>query len=239
MKRKFLKKKYERKLLRRAFGIKENRDFLLAHLKKEWEAVEEHVARDRKKRALYDMAQKTGMAVGFALLGMAALGGALSIAAVAPNMLAAFSRLGGRRRYFHKKDLAWRVRYFRRRGYVRVAKDAVGNTEIRLTNLGREQVVRQALGDLKIQWQDRWDGIWRIVLFDIPERNKWAREGMRESLKRMGFYPLQKSTFIFPYPCRDEVMFLRSLYGIGNAVRFIETSSLETDHDAKEFFSLA
>ena len=110
--------------------------------------------------------------------------------------------------------------------------------EIRLTELRKMQVVRRALRDLRIASQEQWDGIWRVVLFDIPERNKWAREGMRESLKRIGFYRIQKSTFVFPYPCREEIKFLRNLYDIGQTIRFLETSALDTDRDARQFFAL-
>jgi len=84
-----------------------------------------------------------------------------------------------------------------------------------------------------------WDGIWRVVIFDIPERYKWAREGIREALKRGGFYPLQKSTFVSPYPCRGEIEFLERIYNIRGYLRFIETHALSADDDIKDFFGLA
>ncbi|MEK7099075.1 MAG: hypothetical protein AAB916_00995 [Patescibacteria group bacterium] len=239
MMKKLRKRKYEKKLFQRVIGIRGNRDVLLAHLKKEWEEIEKEVARDQRKRKRYDTAQQAGITLGFTLLGIAALCGVVFVSAVAPNVLSAFGRLGRHRRYFRKKDFMAQLYAFRQRGYVEAVKDDEGCMEIRLTEMGKIQVVKRALGDLRIAPQEQWDGIWRVVLFDIPERNKWAREGMRQSLKRMGFYPLQKSTFVFPYPCREEVAFLRNLYDIGHSVRFIETNLLDTDSDAKDFFSLS
>lgn len=66
--------------------------------------------------------------------------------------------------------------------------------------------------------------------FDIPLRNKWAREGFREKLKSMGFYPLQKSVFIIPHPCKKEIDFLCGLYNIRGNVRLVETKSIGDDN---------
>ena len=230
-----MRRKYEKKLLRRA-DARENRAFLLAHLKKEWEATEAAIEKDKRKRKLYEVAQETGRALGFIILGMTAVCGVLLVGAVAPNIFSAFSRFARHRRYFDKSNFKQRVRYFRRRGYLEVAEDDDGGMELKLTDLGKQQVVKRALGDLRIAPQGRWDGIWRVVLFDIPERNRWARTGMRESLKRMGFYRFQKSAFVFPYPCRDDIEFLKKLYGVGSAIRFIETGSMDTDDDVRTFF---
>lgn len=219
--------------------MKENRAFLLAHLKKEWETMGSAIERSRRKQKLSDIAQKTGTALGFIILGMAAVCGVLFVGAVAPKIFSVFSRSGKHRRYFDKNDFEKQVRYFRRRGYLEVVKDDEGGMELQLTALGHEQVVRRVLGELRIAPQEHWDGLWRMVMFDIPERNKWAREGIRDSLKRMGFYQLQKSVFVFPYPCREEIDFLRKLYDIGNAVRFTETAVLAADADIKAFFSLS
>lgn len=174
--------------------------------------------------------------MGFTILGLAAVCGVVFVGAVAPNIFSAFGRLGRHRRFFDKKDFTERVRYFQRRGYLKVGKDDDGGMEIELTVRGEEQMIKRALGELRIAPQERWDGIWRIVLFDIPERHRWARVGIRDALKRMGFYRLQKSVFVFPYPCREEIDFLTRLYDVGRAIRFIETTSLEADDDARAFF---
>ena len=56
------------------------------------------------------------------------------------------------------------------------------------------------------------DGEWRIVIFDIPEKFKKAREALRMKLKELGFLELQKSVFIFPYECEDEINFIVEVF---------------------------
>lgn len=230
-----LKRKYEKKLLYRT-RMRQNRDFLVAHLKKEWENIEAAVKKDKSKRRLYDTVQKTGAALGFVMLGMAAVCGVVVIAAVAPNIFSAFGRFGRQRRYFRKTDFTKQLYHFRRRGYLAIKRSGPDTMELRLTDAGRSHVIKRALGDLCIEPQERWDGIWRVLLFDIPERKRWARTGMRESLKRMGFYRFQKSAFVFPYPCREEIEFLTRLYDVQSAVRFIETNAASQDDDMRAFF---
>ena len=237
--KKFFKRKYERRLGDRAIGNKENRQFILDHLKNEWEEIEKTIARDRQREKLYRTAKEYGEVLGLTLLGMAAVCGVLVVGVVAPNVFSAFGRLNGRRRYFDKQSLQERMHYYNRRGYVRVRKDSKEKTmEIELTSLGEKKVLKHALANLKVIIPEKWDGVWRIVIFDIAEKNRWARGGLREYLKRMGFFPLQKSTFAFPYPCRKEIVFLCRLYGVGNQLRYIETSDISFDEDLKQFFSL-
>lgn len=45
-----------------------------------------------------------------------------------------------------------------------------------------------------------WDGMWRIVLIDIPEDRKSEREAVRYLLKKAGFVCLKNSAWISPFP---------------------------------------
>ncbi len=236
---KIFKRKYKKKLMGRLTEMGENRAFLLKRLKREWEEVEKTIERDRKRQKLYDTAKEYGEVLGLTLLAMAAVCGVLIIGAVAPNIFSAFGRFGSHRRYFDKNSFQDRVYYYKRRGYIKVKRDVEDKTlEIKLTKKGEEKLISHTLGNLKISPQKKWDGIWRIVIFDIPEKNKWSRDGVRECLKRMGFYPLQKSTFATPHPCAEEIGFLGRLYNAENHIRLIETSNISFDGDLRDFFGL-
>ncbi len=50
-----------------------------------------------------------------------------------------------------------------------------------------------------------WDKKWRVVIFDIPQEFHRQRIRFRQKLKNMGFYMLQKSVFIYPYSCDEEL----------------------------------
>ena len=97
-------------------------------------------------------------------------------------------------------------------------------------------MLRHALNQLKIKPQTIWDGIWRIVIFDIPNRHKWSRDALRGRLRIMGFYQLQKSVFVYPFPCDKEVAFIASLFNARSYLRLIKTDTIEHDDDLREFF---
>jgi phenylacetic acid degradation operon negative regulatory protein len=45
----------------------------------------------------------------------------------------------------------------------------------------------------------RWDGLWRLVIYDIPERFKYRRDTLRDFLKELGFGKVQESCWVSPY----------------------------------------
>ncbi len=227
------KRAYEKKLEAR---LAAHEPFLVGRLQKEWDAME----RTRRREEFRDMTKRTGIVIGKTLLVLAALGGIAVIAAVAPNIFAAFGRIGGRRRFFTGHALRRQLQYLERCGYARVKKENAEDeiAEVRLTEFGNRKVIAHAFGELKITPPARWDGRWRMVTFDIPNRHKWAREGLREKLKLMGFFFLQKSVFIFPYPCEEEIVFLADIYDIQQYVRYVETDSLSPEDDLLGHFAL-
>jgi len=72
----------------------------------------------------------------------------------------------------------------------------------RLTESGR----LLALGgrDPVAQWNRNWDGIWRMVIFDIPVLRSVERDNLRKSLKNRGFGCLQQSVWITPDPVTED-----------------------------------
>lgn len=90
-----------------------------------------------------------------------------------------------------------------------------------LTEHGRKKVLQYAIDDLTLQQQDKWDGYFRIVIFDIPEEKKVAREMLRKKLRELGFQKLQKSAFITRLECKNEIDFLRHNLEIAQHVTYI------------------
>jgi phenylacetic acid degradation operon negative regulatory protein len=69
---------------------------------------------------------------------------------------------------------------------------------MRLTEKGR----LHALGgrDPETCWATPWDGKWRLVLFDIPEREMNLRTNLRRHLLARRFGYLQNSVWVSPHP---------------------------------------
>lgn len=225
------KRRYEKQILPKILKCK---DFLICHLQKEWKVMEQKT----KQEDLVRSVKAGGKAFGKGLLLFALLAGTITVAAVAPNVIVAFGPLAKKRTYFHRRQFEKELAYCRKRKYIRIIKEGENEYKIALSDIGGKQALRRAFGEIKISIPEKWDGIWRIVISDIPEKQKAAREGIRERLKAMGFYPLQKSVFVFPYPCQEEIEFLTLIYNIGANLRFIETSTLINDNDIRKWFSL-
>ena len=66
-------------------------------------------------------------------------------------------------------------------------------------------------GDPSSRWDRRWDGKWRLVLFDVPESRSVERNKIRRYLQQRGFGYLQNSVWISP----DAVLEERRLHAGG------------------------
>jgi phenylacetic acid degradation operon negative regulatory protein len=50
---------------------------------------------------------------------------------------------------------------------------------------------------------DKWDGKWRIVIYNIPENNRSIRDQLRKTLIWLGFGYLTQSVWVSPNPVED------------------------------------
>jgi len=117
-------------------------------------------------------------------------------------------------------------------------EDKDGNVMLTLNDNGKKRALQYNLDTIKIKKPKEWDGFWRLVIFDIPENKKQARNALSFKLKQMGFYPFQKSVFIHPYDCRDEVDFLIEVFDVRPYVRFIIAKETDVDLKLKQHFNL-
>lgn len=110
-------------------------------------------------------------------------------------------------------------------------------TRIELLDKGKKKILSYEIEKLKLN-RGKWDGIWRVVIFDIPEKNRDARDFLRSKLKELGFYKLQKSVLITPWECGDIVDFVKHYYLVGDFVDLILTKNLEKEEYLKRYFNL-
>lgn len=113
-----------------------------------------------------------------------------------------------------------------------------GLVKIILTENGKQRALEYKIDEMVIKTPKIWDRKWRIVVFDIPEKHKRKREAMRQHLERLGFYKLQKSVFILPYECGDEIEFLVEFYDIRSCVRQIVAEKIDNELHLKEIFKI-
>lgn len=110
---------------------------------------------------------------------------------------------------------------------------------ISLTEEGRKKCGKYQIDDLEIKKPLRWDKKWRVLIFDINEKNKIKREALRGKLKELGLFPLQKSVWVCPYDFFREMDILRRFFGLKyREMKIITASEIENDKEIRTFFSL-
>lgn len=111
--------------------------------------------------------------------------------------------------------------------------------KITLTESGKRRMLSYRLDDMAIKKSKSWDGSWHIVAFDIPENKKVARNALGQKMKSLGLLPFQRSLWIYPYNCRDEIDFIAEIFGVGRYVHYIVTRSITNDELLRKRFNVA
>jgi len=109
-----------------------------------------------------------------------------------------------------------------------------------ITPKGKKKIKFLKLQRTKAKEKQAWDKKWRVVIFDIPEDARQARDIFRSLLKRKGFIRLQNSVFISPYGDFDELNEIRHEYGIQKYVNFLmaKADEVENDQNLRNRFNL-
>lgn len=175
-----------------------------------------------------------------ALLATLAVSGVLTLAVMAPNAVQLLRYViktprQRRNRFYYIRST---VHQMSERGLVSLVKNQGGQTMVRLTAKGRTELKRYALGDLKIDKPKRWDGKYRLIIFDIKEWKRKTRDDLRQWLEHLGFEHLQNSVWVFPYPCREIIVLLKSNFKIGKEVLYVTADEIENDGWLRRKFNL-
>lgn len=138
----------------------------------------------------------------------------------------------------NERNLKLAIRKLYRSKMVDYKENNDGTVNIILTDNGKKRILKYDLDKVQINKPVKWDGEWRMVIFDIPEDERQGRVALAEKLKELGFYPMQKSVFIHPYECKDEIDFITEIFNLSPYVRFLRVKNTDIDLDLKDKFRL-
>lgn len=133
------------------------------------------------------------------------------------------------------KDYKHEIKRLKKKGYIALTKSPKGFVA-RLLKKSRKRLKRILLEDLKLPQGLKWDGKWRLYIFDIPEKYRSARDTLRAKLKSMGMYNIQRSVFAYPFDCREELEFLGEYYEVSDYSTYVETSYSDIDKELRKYF---
>jgi DNA-binding transcriptional regulator PaaX len=164
--------------------------------------------------------------------------GMVCIAATSPyfgtNIVKGFKKM----KRYNKKKVYNTFYKLRKSGCIRI-KSQKGQIYISLTEKGKKKAGWLQIDSLKIKRPRKWDRKWRLVAFDISQPRLLYREALRGKLKELGFYLLQKSIWVHPFDCRDEVNLLRDFFSFSeDEMRLIVANDIGRDRGLKEIFKL-
>ena len=165
-----------------------------------------------------------------------AIGGVLTAGLVLPNIVQLLDFFGVTKSA-EKFKIIGAIERMKQKKLVRIYhKD--GTDIVEITELGKKKVLSYDLKNIKINRPKKWDGYWRIVVFDVPEKNKKARRALNFKLNDMEFFPLQKSVFVCPFECKDEIDFIAEFFGIKKYIRFVLAKNIENDEFLRSYYNL-
>ncbi len=121
-----------------------------------------------------------------------------------------------------------------KRGWIKfVNKDA--QRFIKLTGKGQ---LRALLAKAKHPLPQKWDGKWRMIIFDIPEEAKELRNQLRNLLKENDFFKLQASVYVNPYSLNREAIKYLQETKLLPYIRILKIEEVDNDSDLKKHFNL-
>lgn len=107
---------------------------------------------------------------------------------------------------------------------------------VKVTDKGKKKVLKYDLENMELE--RKTDGKWRVIVYDIANLKKPQREIFREILKKLNFLRLQKSVYITPFICENEIEYLRQIFNISNEVLVFKVSEIENEQPYKRYFGV-
>ena len=166
------------------------------------------------------------------LLMFVAIGGISIIGAALPGLVKAigfFAYDSKKKNKYSKAKITNSFEYLKKKQLIEIIKTNNDRVQVRLTNKGKKRLAEYSLTTLEIKKPEKWDGKWRVLMFDIPSYPKkynYARDALRCKIKELGFYQIQKSAWVYPYECEDELLFIAGMFQVQKYVEILTVEKL-------------
>jgi CRISPR/Cas system-associated endoribonuclease Cas2 len=171
-----------------------------------------------------------------------AISGAITIAFTSPyfgkSLLKAFGKWFTSKKCQKPKKVYDTFYRLLKSGYI-IAERKNHDLIIRLTEKGKRAAGWLQIDALKIKRPKKWDGKYRLVIFDISQLKRIYRDALRGKLRELGFIRLQKSVWLHPFDCKDEIELLREFFGLSEKeMRLIIAEDIGDDKWIKKIFQI-
>ena len=162
------------------------------------------------------------------LLSSVTAAGMLGVAVLAPNALQVLNQLG-LVRHSRNSNLSRSMKKLLENEALKFQATSSGKKYLTITEKGRQQLNILEARDFNFQKPKRWDRKWRVIIFDIGEKQRRTRDQLRITLNKIGFVKLQKSVWVYPYDCEDFIMLLKTNFELGRNLLYLVVDEIEND----------
>jgi len=114
----------------------------------------------------------------------------------------------------------------------------LGGDRIKLTPKGVKLFKIASVDQIEIERPGQWDGLWRLVSYDVPNKYNKSRDVFRSALERMGFRQIQESLWVHPYECKEEIAAAAKNLRLSPYVIVMTTDKLSREQDWLRVFDL-
>ncbi len=115
-------------------------------------------------------------------------------------------------KHYKKLQLRHALVYLRAQNKIQYTEKRDGTIVVQITKNGQSYLKKFDFDNLTLEKSGKWDKKWHLVIFDIPEKKKLAREALREKLKDLGLIKLQDSVWVTPFPCEQEINLIKNVF---------------------------
>ncbi|MBI2003828.1 MAG: CRISPR-associated endonuclease Cas2 [Parcubacteria group bacterium] len=173
------------------------------------------------------------------LLKYLAIGGAVALLSLVNPILPHYLiKAYFKNKKFQKTKFLSDLKRLQKRELIDYKEMKNGEAKIILKAAGKKLTLQYDIDDMKINRPAHWDGKWRLIIFDIPDKKRATSNALSAKLKELGFYRLQKSIYIFPFPCEKELEFIASIFDIRDHILLMPIADFDGDKKLMKHFNI-
>lgn len=125
----------------------------------------------------------------------------------------------------NKRDLGRIIKRLEKQEMISI-KEVGNKISIEITEKGKRRLLEYDFGNIELKAKRR-DGKWRLIIFDIPEEKKNARDILRRKLLELGTIRLQDSVWVSAFPCKNEIDFIANFLEISDYITLVTLDKIE------------
>jgi len=132
-------------------------------------------------------------------------------------------------------------RYHRKKALERLKRDnfiVQRGEKLSLAHAGNAVLDRLTRQTKALLDASAWDGKWRVVIFDIPEKYAPLRRRVRDILKAAGFVQLQQSVWVFPHECEALAQLIKRESHLSQFILYGVLEKIGDDSKLRKLFKL-